>query len=61
MVKTQEEDIELEILKHNNKTAFLKAQSEQAAIEHQQKMERLNKILEIAIAGGSKLEKGEYE
>ena len=61
MVKTQEEDIELEILKHNNKLAFLKAQTEQSALEHQMKMDRLNKMLEIAIAGGSKLNSEDYE
>jgi len=53
MVKTQDEDIEIEKLKHNNKLEMLKVQESLADKEHARKMERLNKLLEIAKAGGT--------
>ena len=53
MVKNQAEDIEFEKLKHSNKLELLIIQENAAVKEHERKMERLNKLLEIEKAGGT--------
>lgn len=53
MVKTQEEDIEIEKLKHNNKLEIMRVQEELAEKEHKRKVERLNIIFETAKVTGT--------
>ena len=52
MVKTQEEDLELENLKFSHKKEELLLKEELAQKEHIRKIERLNLQLEIAKATG---------
>lgn len=52
MVMDFKETKELEEIKQNNKIALIEEQAKDRKIEHEQKMERLNKLLEIAEAGG---------
>lgn len=52
MVMTFEESKELEGVKHHNKRELLLMQDQDLRREHDRKMERLEKLLEIAKAGG---------
>lgn len=56
MVMTSEEVKELEEIKQKNKEKIMDLQDSSASEEHQRKMERLNKLLEIAKAGMKSVE-----
>ena len=47
-----QEEKELEILKTDNKIKLINAQAIDREIEHNQKVARLNIMLDIAVAGG---------
>lgn len=53
MVMTFNETTQLEEMKQNNKKELIDLQAKDRETEHNQKMERLNKLLEIAKAGGN--------
>lgn len=52
MVKTQEEDKEMENLKHQHEVEILTIKEQYTKEEHKRKVERLNLLLDIAKAGG---------
>lgn len=56
MAFTFDEQKELELLKQKHKLDLNELQAVDREIEHLQKMERLNKMLEIAKAGGVRKE-----
>jgi tRNA A37 N6-isopentenylltransferase MiaA len=53
MVLSFEQEKELEQLKHDQKKELIEINKKVAEEEHERKMKRLDKLLEIAKAGGS--------
>ena len=58
---TSEQETEIENLKHIHKLELIEKQAENKAIEHQQKMERLALLLEIAKAKSNGLDASNQE
>ena len=56
MVMTFDETKELEELKQTHKLALIEAEAKDRKVEHDEKNARLDKLLEIAKAGGAKLD-----